>query len=113
MASAVKMTGADLKRFYNDDALWVDGMFQEDAEIHINGKQASDTLDADKVDNAAAVEIRGGDVMSGEGDYVCSLPELAQRWFDAQTHTIVTVKIEKSKLEALRAAVKAAGGEIQ
>lgn len=110
--TGVTMSGADFKRFYNDENVWKNGMHHDDDDILLDGKQRDDE-DLDKVDGGTIVEIRGGDVMNGDGDYVCSLDELAQRWVDEQTTVMLVVKVDKSKQEAVRAAIQSAGGIVQ
>jgi len=67
---SVKMSGAEFKKFYEDDEFWPDG---------------------------------------DEGP---SLETYFRRWRKKQTTTFLTVECDHTKLEAVKAAIKAAGGKI-
>lgn len=113
----VKCTGADFKRFYNDPAFWFksdsddEHTWWDDGCVEVNGVEKDDPgecLDTD------TVTIHGG-VVFGKvfGAKEPSLEAYFKRWKKLQDTTSLVIECPKDKLDAIRAAVKAAGGKVQ
>lgn len=59
---AIKMTGAEWKKFYDDQTVWKGGAYHDDSCILVNGVNVDDdeNIEIDKVDDNAVVEIECG-----------------------------------------------------
>lgn len=114
---AAKTTGAEFKRFYTDADFWPeDGgdTYHDDEVFTVNGQKAQDGIDIDHLADDAMVEIEGGMVFGPkwDGDEP-SLEEYFERWRDAQQTASFLVECDQSKLDAVKAAIAAAGGRVK
>ena len=108
----VKTTGAEFKRFYGDKTIWGDNageIWHDDAEVTVNGNVQED-LDDDSIPDDASITISGGVVFGVDGEP--SLETFFKRWKKVQTTTSFVVECDTSKLDAVKAAIKAAGGRV-
>jgi len=103
----VKMTGAEFKRYYNDDDAWQEGWWHEDAQIEIDG-ETHDDVPGD-IDDSAKVRIIGGAIVRGHEDLeAISMEGHARKWLKTQSTVSLAFDVPKDKVEAVKAAVKAA-----
>lgn len=110
----VKTTGAELKRFYFDNAYWPEGAWHEDEEIEVDGSPLSEDLGIEDLPDDAVVKIAGGAVIGLPG---CenggpSFESYFKRWRKSQNTVSIVVECAKDKEAAIRAAIRAAGGRI-
>lgn len=113
MAKVTKCTGAEFKAFYDDNAVWVhDGeeLWVEGFVIAVNGEETEempeDMADSDEV------AILGGFVMSANGNVDLDMSVVFRNWRKKQTTAFLNVQVPKDKLEAVKAAIVAAGGKV-
>jgi hypothetical protein len=109
----VKTNGAEFRRYYADPAFWPDGAYHDDAIVCVNGVEEVD-FDADAIPDAAVVSIEGGGVFgfaANDGDPP-SMEAHFKRWRKTQTTAVFTVECPKDKFDAVKAAIKAAGGKV-
>jgi hypothetical protein len=109
-----KATGAELKRFYNDPAYWPGDQgntWHEDEIVLVDGKTVEEYAD---VADDAKVTIDGGVVLSSRWDEeeAPSFETHFKRWRKAQSTAFLSVECPKDKLEAVKAAIRAAGGKV-
>lgn len=113
---AVTTSGAEFKRFYRDPAYWPeDGgdTWHEDVVFSVDGKQISDEYNMSDVPDAAKVSIDGGLVFSPKfNNNEPSFETYFKRWRKAQTTQILMIEADQKNIEAIKAAIKAAGGKI-
>lgn len=112
---AVKTTGAEFKRFYNDQSYWPeDGKtWHEDEVVTVNGDVKHPHEELAAVADDAAVVVEGGIVFGPQwNDNEPSFEGYFKRWRKQQTTVSFLVECDASKLEAVKAAVKAAGGKV-
>ena len=108
---AVKTTGAEFKRFYNDIAFWPEGTWHEDEFVTVDGEEQEGGFDIDMISNESVVRIAGGIVFGPQFDQnEPSFEGYFKRWRKLQTTTTFVVECDIAKVEAVKAAVKAAGG---
>ena len=112
---ATNTTGAEFKRFYNDDFYWKvsgDGdTWHEDEYVLANGAE----IDGEYTDVAddAKVSIAGGVVFGPViGSEEPSFEAYFKRWRKAQSTVMLMVEVDRSKEESMRAAIKAEGGKV-
>lgn len=122
----VKCTGAEFLRFYNDKAWWFskqDGTAEdgeetwwEDAEVVVSGIRVAEyEYDFNtNIKPTDTVTVRGG-VVFGKvvGTKEPTVEAYLKRWLKAQRTTVLVVDCPNEKLDAIRAAIKAAGGSVQ
>lgn len=111
----IKTTGAEWKAFHADKAYW--GEFcVEDEVVTVNGAQVDEySFDPDTLADADKVTVDGGwvaDQATGS-DKEYSLDTFFRRWRKQQTTEYLSVEVSKDKAEAVRAAIKAAGGKVK
>ncbi len=111
----VKTTGAEFKRFYNDKDIWVGDMFHESEVITINGVEQgeygtdyNELADDDQITLAHGVVYEDATAEKEVG----SFEGLFRKWRRQQTTEVFMVEAPKEKVDAVRAAVKAAGGKV-
>lgn len=113
---ATKTTGAEFKRFYNDGAFWpkYDGnTWHEDEILTVNGVVQEEGVDTDALPDEAEVKIEGGIVFGPEWDgNEPSFEAYFKRWRKKQNTASFLVECDLSQLEAVKAAVKTAGGRV-
>lgn len=110
----VHTTGADFKRFYRDPQFWPadnGGTYHDDVLLHVNGEPLPDDVDPGKVADDAKVSIVYGGVVYGAGNGV-GLDAYFQRWLQQQTMVSFLVECDAAKVEAVKAAIQAAGGKV-
>lgn len=108
----VKTIGAEFKRFYSDDSIWLTGMYHEDEEVTINGDQCID-FDYKNTPDDAVVTVSGGVVCGPQFDEnEPSLETFFKRWRKAQTTASFVVECDLAKLDAVKAAIQTAGGRV-
>jgi len=111
----VKTTGAEFKRFYNDATFWPQDAWHEDEEFEVDGEPISEDLAIEDVPDNATVKITGGCVLGlpdrqdGEG---LSLESFFKKWRKVQNTVVLVVECDKSILDSLKEAVRAAGGRV-
>lgn len=117
---AVKCTGAEFKRFYNDPQYWVspetsggDHTWHDDGAFYINGVEQPDGIESEKLLDADEVKIEGGVVFGPVvGTQEPSFEAYFKRWKKAQTTAIFAVECDLEKLDAVKQAIAAAGGKL-
>lgn len=108
---AAKTTGAEFKRFYNDSAFWLEGVWVDASVISVNGGEQED-YDADRIPDDAKVAILSGVVVGADNDEICAFDTFFRRWLKAQTTRTLNVEVSVEKLEAVIVAIKVAGGKV-
>lgn len=112
-ADMVKTTGIEWKRFYSDKQFWPDGVWHDDEFITIDGENANPDTCLSEVPDEAKMTIDGGFVMfpdsDGEGP---SLESYFKKWRKAQNTEFFVCEAPKDKSDAIRQAIKDAGGKI-
>lgn len=107
-----KTNGAEFKRFYQDPEFWPDGAFHEDVIFKVDGETQEDGIDVQTLRDASVVTIEGGIVLGVFNDNEPSVEAYFKRWKKQQTLTSFLVECDVSKLEAVKAAITAAGGRV-
>ena len=107
---AMKLSGAEFNAFLNDKTIWPnEDDWLEDELISIDGGE-SDGLPG-QISDSAVVVVYGGTIRRHDKDDDALLT-MIRKWRGLQTTTFLIVRVNKNKEEALRAAIKAAGGKI-
>ena len=114
---ATKTTGAEIKRFYADPGYWPEddgNTYHEDEYIEVNGAPLGDNDSINEIPDDAAVKIDGGIVFSDQWGHekAPSFETYFKRWKKEQNTASIVVECDKSKLDALIEAIKAAGGKV-
>lgn len=107
---AISMIGTTWKRFYNDPVAWPEGTYHDDYRVLINGvwDQEADLIG---VANDAKIQIECGVVLFYDGKVV-DLLEHYQAWEKRQTLGTGAFEAPLSKMDAVKAAIVAAGGTL-
>lgn len=113
---AVKTTGAEFKRFYEDENFWPkdDGRtWHDDEVVTVNGIEQKDGVDTTVMADDAAVRLEGGIVYGPKWDgNEPSLEAYFKRWRKLQNTSSFLVECDTAHLDAVKAAVLAAGGRV-
>lgn len=107
-----KTTGAEFKRFYQDPEFWPADAFHEDVIFKVDGQMQEDGIDVQRLRDESVVTIEGGFVLGVFEKNEPSVEAYFKRWKKQQTRTSFLVECEVSKLDAVKAAIKAAGGRV-
>ncbi len=112
--TTITTTGAEFKRYYNDEAAWPEDAFHEDVLIHIDKVATGDNgIYIDEIADTAEVVIECGIVMGLENDADMDMLDHFEKWRRAQVFTSVIVDIDPEKRAQLEAAVLALGGVVR
>ena len=111
---AVKTTGAEFKRFYDDPAVWGSGDdagYLEDEVVEVDGVEQDDAADLSAVADGAVIKIIDGYICSSDGKAV-SFEQAFKKWRKSQSVVSLVVECDKVNLENVLAAIKKAGGKV-
>ncbi len=110
----VKTNGAEFKAFYADPLSWPgpDGeTYHDDTQILVNG-QAIEDIDVTALADTDNVAIVGGFIVSSDARiHGRALDAHFRAWKRRQTTTLITIECPAEKVDAIKAAVIAAGGK--
>lgn len=119
---SINTTGRDFKRFYNDDAVWKppgskEGAYFDDVAIYVDGNDWEDTgKDYTDIPDDAKVSFSGGswypDQTTAAQYEGRNFETVFKKWRKAQTHTTIIVEVALENIDAMKAAVTAAGGKV-
>ncbi len=108
----IKTSGAEFKRFYNDDKTWPEDSWHEGEWIVVNGEEWDFMKEIDEIPDVAVVKLSGGVVRDLPDGTEPSLEAYFKRWKKRQTSMTIVVECDVSKLKDVKAAIKAAGGKV-
>ena len=108
---STKTSGLEFKAFYNDPKVWKNNRFHEYEQIFVNGKLEED-LSIEKINDADIVTIDGGMIYEDGYKDVGGFESQFRKWRRDQDTTVLMVRAPNASLEAIRAAIKAAGGTL-
>jgi hypothetical protein len=113
---AVKTTGVEWKRFYNDQEYWPKGRYHDEEVIYIDGVMPEE-VDLDNIPDAAVMKIEGGYVADDtvgqiKDTTINSLEGHFKKWRKKQSTESIVIEVDKSKVEELKAALKSLGAKI-
>ena len=107
---AVKMTGAEYKRFMTDETLWGEDGYFDDAFLSVDGKK-EDEIDIEILADTAAMQIEGGMVFDLPGGREMSLEGLFRKWKRLQDTDTFLVTCPKAQTETIKTLIKNNGGQ--
>lgn len=110
----IKLTGAEFNRFYNDKEVWTDGLIHEEEEIWVDGVEIEEYSDFSTIDDTSVVRVSGGVIYHEDEprNEKGSFEGLLRKWRKSQDTEFMAVEVPKSKADAVREAIKAAGGKV-
>lgn len=108
---AVKMTGAEFKKFYSDNEFWPEDTWHEDAFMSVDGVEYPDGIDLDTLKDTSIVMLAGGFIRTPDGNGP-ALDTYFKRWRKKQNSSLFTVECDNTLLDAVKAAIKQAGGKV-
>jgi hypothetical protein len=113
----MKVAGAEFKAFYNDPLYWPEksDVYYDDVVFVVNGDPLSDEKDPGQVADTDIVEFSGGVVMNSphyKSGREPSLDQYFRRWQKEQTTVRLVVECSRGGVDAIKAAVVAAGGKV-
>lgn len=109
---SVKTTGSLFKKFYADATVWLEGYYHDDTVITVDGKLDEGYVDLSEVKDAAVIVVSSGWIIDGDGAAVVDFGTALKRWLKKQDTVSLIVECDASQVEAVKAAIKAAGGKV-
>ena len=110
----VKMTGAEWKLFYSDEAAWPKDAYYQDEELTVDGAEWDWEIDIMSVSDDAVLRISGGVVILKEDDdNNPSLEAHFKRWRKRQNTAFLSCEAPKDRVADVVAAIIAAGGKVK
>ncbi len=107
----IKTNGAEFKRFYSDSAVWPENAWHEDEEVLVDGIEWGDQ-GYDNIPDTSEVRISGGGVLGLPNGKDVSFEAHFRAWKKCQTTSTILVECDVTKIEAVKAAIRAAGGKV-
>lgn len=109
---SVKVTGAEFKRFYADPAWWSEdgSVYHDDATMLVNGAETDFDFDPATVSDDSTITVSGGVVFGVKGEP--SLETYFKRWQRQQNTVVLVIEASRATADAIKEAVKAAGGKV-
>lgn len=108
---AVKMTGAEYKRFMTDETLWGEDGYFDDAFLSVDGKEEVDVIDIEILADTSAIQIKGGYVFDLPGGREMTLDGLFRKWKRLQDTDTFLVTCPKALTETIKSLIKNNGGQ--
>lgn len=110
---ATKTSGKELKAFYADASFWKEGVWHEDEEILVNG-QAVEDLEIANLNDTDEISIAGGYIFGPDWTHTegPSFESFFRRWKKQQTTVTFVVQCDLNRADAIKAAIRVAGGHI-
>lgn len=111
---AVKTTGAEFKRFYSDAEFWPEGTWHDDTILKVDGVEWDSMTDYSAIPDASTVTIVCGVVIDSPlaGSDMIKLGTYFKKWHKTQSTVSMLIECDLSNLDAVKAAIKAAGGRV-
>lgn len=111
---ALKTNGKELKAFLADNSVWPDSaddnIFYEELTLKVDGVE-HDSCYLEKMADDDAVTITSGYVTSvGLSQVDCTFQDYLKKWRKQQNTVFMSISVPKDKVEAIKEAIKAAGG---
>ena len=116
------ITGAELKAFYNDDKFWLksddppadDGAWHEDVILSVNDEEQTEdfSIQQDLQDDDRVLILDGVVLFCDPETEGCTFETFFRRWRKKQSTVYLSVSVPRDKLDAVREAIKAAGGTV-
>lgn len=106
----IKTTAVEFKKFYNNEDLWPEG---GETIITFDGQVIVDSprYHLLEMPDHAEVSITGGLVRDGEKEFG-TFEAYFEKWRKKQGITHLSISVPLDKLEAIKAAIHEAGGEV-
>ena len=108
----ITTNGKTWNAYYADNTAWPEGSYHDDCEISVTENGVEIFAELGNVPNEASVVIRGGVVIFEYDGYRQNLCEHFTTWLEKQTFAFGVFKVPKDKIEAVAAAIEAAGGSV-
>lgn len=105
---SIQTTGAEWNRFYNDKQAWPEDTYHDDTVVLVNGS-VSENLD--HVPDTAILVVQSGCVIFPDNSDA-DLVKHFEAWLNTQTTSFGGFAAPKDKMEAVKAAIVAAGGTV-
>lgn len=110
--TSVTMTGAEFKRFYEDQEVWGENTFHDDTLIHVDGVNAdAGNIDLATVADAARIEVESGEIVEAPPGVPSDLMDAIDWWRKRQTSVEVSMTVPREKLDQVLEALAALGIE--
>lgn len=111
----MQISGAEWKKFIEDNPFWEDKWLEE-WELEIDGKiyssEDSSDIDQTQLPGNAKIAIQYGCIVDGKSSSVLDLKKFFNQWKKAQTTAHLIIEAPKDKIDAIKKAVKTAGGKV-
>lgn len=112
----VTLTGAEMKRFYEDPAIWgtkTGDTWYEEAAYKINDvEQGDDSFDITTLSDDDVVTVSGGYIVNAPPKVPEDYVKAIRYWLKLQSTRQVLVEAPADKLQEILQAVRAAGGKV-
>lgn len=108
------INGAQWNAFYNDPAIWGknDGsIYYDDVCLIVNGEQLAEGHPHENFADSDSIKIESGVVYYPNDSR--ELASVIRSWLKKQTKTFLVVECDVKNLDAVKAAIKAAGGKVK
>lgn len=108
----ITTNGKTWNAYYADNTAWPEGSYHDDCEISVTENGVEIFAELGNVPNEASMVIRGGVVISADRDKPQDLCKHFLTWLEKQTFAFGGFQVPKDRLEAVSAAIVAAGGSV-
>lgn len=115
---ATKTNGAELKAFYADGEFWPNsedsqiGIFHEETVLQVNGDVPDDVEITDLNDTDSVTILSGVVLDENDRSFEMSFEAYFKKWRKKANTTYLIVSVPNDKADAVKAAIKAAGGKV-
>jgi len=108
---AVKTTGVEFKKFFQDETVWVESAYMQDEEMTIDGVDIGLDYDLYSAPDTSVVAILAG-VFVDERKETHPLEAVFREWRKKQEIATFVVEAHKDIADKVKAACRAVGGKI-
>lgn len=109
----VKINGAQLKTFLDDSEYWGTKIW-DDVSVSINGGEQTEDLIPENVNDTDVIEFLSGYVWNEDGGVGSTqLDTFIRKWQKQQNRVSLLVVIDATKVDEVKASLKALGGRVR
>lgn len=109
----IKTTGAEFKRYLNDDTFWPEGAYYDEEVLTVDNREWNCEDGTDAIPDSATVRLFGGVVFSLSGKTMKNMGSHFNKWRKTQKATSFIVECDLDRLDEIKAAIKSAGGKVK
>lgn len=110
----VKTSGAEWRNFYADESFWPKGVWHENEQVRIDGKEPDEDFSFSEIDDAAVLTISGDIVyLTEEAKDGPSLEAHFKQWRKKQKTAVLVIEVPREAVKTVLDVLATVKGEVR